>query len=136
MLHTSWMLLDECYNRVIKTSWSCCLLHILSWIQLDTKPSIYCIARLIGRAFRAVGIKAVHMADANITSQSILTKFPNTFLGNFLAKLPPNYPLPTPCRTLRCMYVWFSCWRIFSFHLCSKDNNDLIQSEQQRDTFQ
>jgi hypothetical protein len=27
------------------------------------------------------------MADANITFQSILTKFPNTFLGNLLAKL-------------------------------------------------
>jgi hypothetical protein len=49
------------------------------------------------RAFRAVRIKAVHTADANITSQSILTKFPNTFLGNFLAKLPQIIsPSPHP----------------------------------------
>jgi hypothetical protein len=32
------------------------------------------------------------MADANITFHSILTKFPNTFLGNLLAKLPQIIP--------------------------------------------
>jgi hypothetical protein len=34
------------------------------------------------------------MADANITFQSVLTTFPNTFLGNFLAKLPQTIPSP------------------------------------------
>jgi hypothetical protein len=34
------------------------------------------------------------MADANLTFQSILTTFPNTFLGNLLAKLPQTIPSP------------------------------------------